>query len=138
MGYIHTFTPSNFLAHLTLGEVYSVSKASPVRGHFDQSAASPRLQARDDTNNTPVSIPVDVAFWICESTSVDIHAGAELLGHGILRYIVLLQQCLSPLSSGHTMYSSVRFSLSPYTCLHLVSSTLLIFATLPPYLDGVK
>lgn len=70
----------------------------------------------------------------------NLHIEGEWLGHGLILYILLLQQCLSALCnghtrcSGHTRYSSpgsyMKFSQSPHTCLHLISSSFLIFANL--------
>ena len=44
---------------------------------------------------------------------MDLHTGAELLGHRVLRYIVLRPQCLSAPSSGQPRCISVSFSPFP-------------------------
>ena len=54
-----------------------------------------------------------LTFWFCKSTFVDLHTGTELLGHRVLRYIVLRPQCLSAPSSGQPRCISVSFSPFP-------------------------
>lgn len=113
-----------------LGKGAFASKGVTVSGQFYQSAASPRPQrggpAQTVLQWTSLFMlpygPVREFLW-------DLHTGAELLGHGIIIYIILLQQCLSAFSSGHTRYSSPAV-MCGFPCLHIPACTWYLLASL--------
>lgn len=124
-------TPS----HLAIPFSFHLGRGTFCQGPVSSECSPSQTPGRAaDTNSALVNIPLTLPPGSVREFPQDLHAGAELSGHGI---IILLPWYLSALLSCHAKYSFprryVRF-LSPHTCLHLVPSSFLGFASL----TGVK